>query len=201
MRLGATRENQRAADEVRYYTPNNESSRSVFAGYRFQPPSTFTLNQVYAPKPYGAFYLEAGDAAGGWIASVIDLARFAAAFDNLRQAPLLTAETLRIMHAPPSPPVFRTATGLIENHYYGCGWWIGKSSNVPTTYWHNGYFPGSSTLLVRRDDGLAWVLLFNQDSTSPIVENGMEGLLHNAAAAVTDWPAEDQFSSWRGPGH
>src|SRR5262249_259290 len=70
MRLGASLANRRAPGEVRYYTPSDRLVRSVF-------PSGLE----FVRAPYGSFNLEAMDAHGGWLASVVDLARFAAAFD------------------------------------------------------------------------------------------------------------------------
>ena len=62
MRLGRSLYADRAPDEARYYDPVTVTS--VFPG----------VGAV--PVPYGGFNLEAMDAHGGWLASVVDLARF-----------------------------------------------------------------------------------------------------------------------------
>ena len=62
MRLGRSLYPDRWPDEVRYYHPG--TVHSVFPG----------VGAV--PVPYGGFNLEAMDAHGGWVASVVDLLRF-----------------------------------------------------------------------------------------------------------------------------
>ena len=60
--------------------------------------------------------------------------------------------------------------------------------------WHAGSLPGTSTLMVRRHDGLSWVVLFNQRQESKDLPDGaIDGALHRAAGAVDAWPAEDLF--------
>ena len=76
------------------------------------------------PWPYGGFCLESMDAHGGWIASAVDLARFAAVLHDPERCPLLKPETIRTMHAPPQPPVSRNQDGSLKGHYYGCGWLV-----------------------------------------------------------------------------
>lgn len=67
MRIGRSLLSGRAPGEVKYYDrPLAPLASSVF-------PSG--ANSV--PWPYGGFYLEAMDAHGGWIASAVDLARYA----------------------------------------------------------------------------------------------------------------------------
>ena len=182
MRVGATLAS--APEEVRYYTPDGAKADSVFPD---------TPKQV--PWPYGGFYLEAMDAHGGWIASVTDLARFAAALHDPEHSPLLKPGTVRTMHAPPPPPVSRRKDGALEPAYYGCGWSVrpvakeGKASS-----WHTGSLPGTYALLVRRWDGLSWAVLFNQRSENKkLPDSAIDPALHRAADAVTEWPAEDLF--------
>ena len=97
------------------------------------------------------------DAHGGWIGSVIDLARFVAALDDFKQSPLLKEESLRLMIAPPPPPVARKSDGSLTPTYYACGWMIrpvGPSGAV--NFWHAGSLPGTYSLLVRRADGICF---------------------------------------------
>lgn len=69
MRLGKTL--TAARGEVKYVENKTPIGPSVFSGNLGRP----------VPSPYGAWYLEAMDAHGGWISSIVDLARFASAFD------------------------------------------------------------------------------------------------------------------------
>ncbi len=184
MRLGTSLEGKSAEGEVRYYTTGGGRSRSVFHDH---------LEKVL--WPYGSFCLEAMDAHGGWIASAVDLARFAAALDDPNHSSLLKPETFPALYAPPPAPVSRKPDGSLNDSYYACGWSvrpIGK--NGKANYWHNGSLPGTSTLLVRRADGLSWAALFNQRSEDKTLSDGaIDSALHRAAAAVAEWPAHNLF--------
>jgi len=184
MRLGRSRDGEQAPGEARYYARDNEQVKSVF------PPTSTKV-----PVPYGGFCLEAMDAHGGWIASAVDLARFAAALDDPSHSPLLKPETLRLMYAPPVPPVWRKPDGALEDAFYACGWMVRPvGADGRANYWHAGSLPGTATLLVRRWDGLSWAVLFNQRSEDKKwPDSSIDAALHRAADAVTKWPANDLF--------
>jgi len=61
-------------------------------------------------------------------------------------------------------------------------------------HWHNGSLPGTSTLLVRRHDGLNWAALFNQRTDPSGLSYGdIDPALHRAADVVKEWPEWDLF--------
>jgi len=153
-------------------------------------------NQV--PWPYGGFCLESMDAHGGWIASAVDLARFAGALLDAEHSPLLKPETFQIMHMPPEPPVSRNDDGSLKDHYYACGWLARPVGNEGrANYWHTGSLPGTYTLLVRRHDGVSWAILFNQRSDDKkLPDSEIDPALHRAANAVTEWPKFDLFGQY-----
>src|ERR1041385_2839566 len=184
MRIGASLDGRQAVGEVRYYTSKDEQGENVFPG---------TARRV--PWPYGGFHLEAMDAHGGWIASAVDLARFAAALDDPRRSPLLKPSTFETMYAAPPAPVSRQNDGSLDAAWYGCGWNVRPiAEDDEANYWHSGSLPGTSTLLVRRWDGLSWAVLFNQRSEDKALPDGaIDGALHRAADAVADWPKENLF--------
>lgn len=188
MRIGATRESGRLPGEVRYYSPTGRTSRSVFPD---QPGEV--------PICYGGFYLEAMDAHGGWVASAVDLAKFAAALDDPQHSPLLKPESLRLMYRRPDAPLWRKEDGSATDYYYGLGWQVRPvGGEGKANYWHNGSLPGTFTLLVRRWDGLTWAALFNQRSEGGKLADGdIDPALHRAAAAVKEWPTEDLFPRYR----
>jgi len=179
MRLGASL--QSSPGEVSYYQSKDTLSESVFPAVKEK-----------VPMQYGGFCLESMDAHGGWIASAVDLARFAAALDLPEGSPLLKPESLKLMAAPPAPPVSRNAEGKLNPTYYGCGWMIrpvgqaGKSNQ-----WHNGALTGTSTMLVRRADGLSWAVLFNQRAQDM---DKIDAAMHRAASGVTEWPSHNLFA-------
>ena len=179
MRLGASRRAGQAAGEVCYYSTPEESARNVFD----EPPEK-------VPFAYGGFHLEAMEAHGGWIASAVDLVRFAAALDDPAHSPLLRRETFDLLYSPPAPPASRQADGALAASYYAAGWSVRPTGkNGRANYWHNGSLPGTSTLLVRRHDGLSWAVCFNQRSEDKTLPDGaIDGALHRAADRVTEWP-------------
>jgi len=186
MRLGASLESGRAPGEVKYYMPDGTTSQSVFPG---------AAGRV--PEPYGGFCLETMDSHGAWIASAIDLVRFATALDDPGRQNWIRDQFRRLLYEPPAPPVSRKPDGTLAAFYYGCGWDVrpvGRKGKA--NYWHNGSLPGTFTLLVRRWDGLSWTVLFNQRSNDSKLPDGtIDGALHRAADSVGQWPQHDLFEA------
>jgi N-acyl-D-amino-acid deacylase len=181
MRIGATREDQRAAGEVRYYTRDKRRGGSVFAA---------DLGSS-VPVQYGHWYLEAMDAHGGWIASAVDLVRLASSLDDDAQKRLLSPGALGVMFTPPAAPVARDGNGNLAPTYYACGWQVrpvGGTGKINA--WHAGGLDGTSTLLVRRHDGFTWAVLFNTDQTKDLraPAAAIDGLIHKAVDQVRRWP-------------
>ncbi len=138
----------------------------------------------------------------------MDLARFAATLDNSGAGfqptkpgilpQLLRPEMLRTMYERPAPPVGVDKAGKPASAYYGCGWNVRPAGSAGrASYWHTGSLPGTSTLLVRRWDGLSWAVLFNQRSEDKkLSDNAIDSALHRAADAVGEWPDEDLFGNF-----
>lgn len=186
MRIGATRPGGRVPGEVVYY--HTGQSESVFAE---------DLGTA-VPQPYGAWYLEAMDAHGGWIASVVDLARFARAFDDPAACPILSPEAIASMHRRPSPDADADAASEQPAVYYSLGWNNRHVRDDLHNHWHVGSLPGTTAILIRRHDGKNFVALINT-RLSPITKN-LAGIvdrsLHAAAAEVEVWPTTDSFSAF-----
>lgn len=118
----------RAPDEVRYY--DRASLSSVFAG------------GGAVSAPYGGFNLEAMDAHGGWVASTVDLLRFATAVDRLPTRPdILAGATVDMMTAKPPSPLWDGSA-----FYYGMGWLVRPAER---NWWHDGSLPGTASIMVR----------------------------------------------------
>ena len=188
MRIGASLETGHADGEVRYYTQQESKTGSVFSGSKEQ-----------VPGPYGGFFLEAMDSHGAWIASAVDLARFAAALDDPARSPLLKPETCAQLYAPPAPPVSHDDAGKLADHYYGCGWLVRPvGGSGKANYWHNGSLPGTYSFLVRLWNGISYAILFNQRSDGANTgDSSIDSALNRAADAVTDWPAKDLFATFK----
>jgi N-acyl-D-amino-acid deacylase len=179
MRIGHSLPEDRATGEVCYYDPH--LSRSVW-----HPDSP-----EKAPNPY-AFSIEAMDSHGGWIASAVDLVKFACAFGDPEHCPILKPESVAAMFARPEGPAGYNEDGTPKDAYYACGWSVRPTGDGKANHWHNGGLPGTSTLLVRRSDGLNWAVLFNQSTDDSGLDYGdIDPAMHRAANAVKDWPEWD----------
>lgn len=180
MRIGATRLEGRAKNEVRYYHPG--TGQSVFES---------DLGQD-VPHPYGAWHLEAMDSHGGWIASATDLAKFAAAFDDPDHCPILNGESIELMHGRPPGLAGHEEDGTKKDVYYSFGWSNRVLSDGRLNHWHTGSLPGTSAILIRRHDGRNFVALINSrvSPSSNHLGQAIDSLLHKAANEVIDWPTE-----------
>lgn len=186
MQLGRALIEDRAKGEVRYYDARKRTGPALY------PPRLGHR----VPAQYGADNFEAYEAHGGWIASAVELVKFASAFDNPAQCPILGNKEIREMWARPDGLAGIQPDGKPKTVYYGCGWSVhpmgkdGKSND-----WHTGYIGGSEALLVRRWDGLNWAVLFNTNGTGPgkSLASSIDARVHEAADAVKHWPDQDQF--------
>ena len=185
-RLGRALFENRAKGEVRYYDAKRRTGPALY------PPR---LGQQ-VPVQYGAENFEAFEAHGGWIASALDLVRFAAAFDDPPACRILGAKAIADMWARPEGAAGREPDGKLKPAFYGCGWNVrpvgttGKSNN-----WHGGFIAGTESLLVRRWDGLNWAVLFNthHNPEGKSLAGLIDRRLHQAADKVKAWPDTDQF--------
>ncbi len=161
--------------ESHYYMPDDGTAKSVFPNHPGQ-----------VPWPYGGFHLEAMDAHGAWIASATDLIRFAAGMERSEELGLFSKKDEQRLYQPPEAPVSRT-NGKLKDYYYGGGWLVrpGGKGNPKPNLWHGGSLPGTSTLLVRRRDGITWAVLFNQRSRDKKLPDGaIDPAMHRAANAI-----------------
>jgi len=183
-RTGKTLLEGRAPGEVRYYDEKGRRRKAVLGDRLGKPVAT----------PYGSWYLEAMDSHGGWIASAVDLVRFASAFDRPSKCKVLSRKSIGTMFRRPAGLAGYDEQGKPRAVYYACGWRVrpvGRRAN----HWHTGGFSGTSTLLVRRHDGLDWAVLFNTHASpdGKVLASLIDPLLHKAAGAVEQWPRTDLF--------
>ena len=187
MRLGKNLLSDRAPGEVKYYDSRHRTGRAI-SGPKIGEE---------APLPYGVECVETMDANGGWIASAVDLVRFAVALDDPKRSPILSQDSIETTLAPPPGPVGHDPKGRPKSDYYGCGWSVRPAARQPGKYtkWHGGMLAGSSTLLVCREDGIDWAVLFNSDAGKDGKEFAdlIDPLLHKPADEIKDWPETDLF--------
>lgn len=177
MRIGGSLPEDRADFEVRYYDANDATGSSVFEPGRI------------VPRPYVIDH-EVMDSHGAWIASSTDLVKIAIAL-NTPDSRLLNRRSLQRMFSPPPGDPGHKPNGDVKDWFYGYGWSVRPVTDTTYNNWHMGRINGSSTLLVRRHDDLAWAVLFNCDRSAA---NGeplalmIDPLMHRAARRVRKWP-------------
>jgi CubicO group peptidase (beta-lactamase class C family) len=137
---------------------------------------------------YDSFNLENMDSHGGWLASAPDLVRFAAAFDDTANCPILSAASIEKMFSMP-------ATITRENYkpgekYYACGWGVRDYGNRRRNTWHTGSLPGCHTFMARWSNGVNCVVLFNKRGDG---FDAIDPLLWKAVKSISNWPEHDLF--------
>ncbi len=180
MRIGHTLLSGALQNEVHYYDyPSARSAQSVFD----------SKDQV--PWPYGGFYLEDMDSHGAWVASAIDIVRFAASVDGAKPPSYLDSTSIQLMAARPPPPLW-----VGSDYWYGLGWNVREPADGQFTWWHTGSLPGTMTIVVRAYDGIIWAALFNtRPQNSDQASTELDNILWDARNQVTAWPTNDLFST------
>lgn len=186
MTQGRTLRALRGPDEVGYAMPQGASDA----------PSVFDEQPGNVPWPYGGWCLENMDSHGGWVGTVVDLARWCAALEDPSRSPVLQRASFDALYARPPAPAWRNADGSLTDYYYGAGWLV-RPVTGGANYWHDGSLDGTASYLVRRADGFAWATLFNQRSADPALpDSAIDGALNTALGAVRSWPTTDLFARY-----
>ena len=186
MRLGRTLLKSKHQDEVLYHCSNFALRNNVMvAGH---PVNVLT--------PYGGYFsLENMAANGGWIASAIDLVRFASSFDDPDTCKLLSHDFVE--------KLFASHKYDTSGSYFACGRYVDPNSNPPTQYWGRG-LDGTKTHLMRwqdNNDNFDTAILFNKygevyDSAGVLYEWDLESLIMDAADQVNSWPDEGSWADF-----
>jgi CubicO group peptidase (beta-lactamase class C family) len=189
IKLGRALAEHRAKNEVKYYDLKHRTGPCLYPPKIGQP----------VPLPYGAENFEGFESHGGWIASAPDLVRFASAFDQPARCPILSEHGIETMWERPPGLAGYGADGKPSEMFYACGWDVQPIGKSGRNTWHSGGISGTSTLLVRRSDGLNWAVLFNtdEDPKGKAPADLIDPLVHKAADAVKVWPDIDLFEKYR----
>jgi CubicO group peptidase (beta-lactamase class C family) len=153
---------------------------------RFDGPTVMDPSGRTVPGPYGTFNQENNAFNCGWLASAVDLARFATVYDGTT-----TVLTRKTVDAALARPGTKPSGG-----YYACGWHVRPMAWGRDT-WHTGSLPGAYALVLRRFDGVTLAALFDRrDDPAGEGHAEIEEELQEAADAVDGWPSVDL-----GPGY
>jgi CubicO group peptidase (beta-lactamase class C family) len=137
---------------------------------------------------YGSFNLENMDSHGGWLASSPELVRFAAAFDDANNCPILSAAT--IVKVFSLPAIITREDYKPGEKYYACGWDVRDYGNGRRNTWHTGSLPGCYTFMARWSNGVNCVVLFNKRGDG---FDEIDPLLWKAVKSISIWPEHDCF--------
>jgi len=183
-RIGGSLESQRADGEVKYYDVHNAKGPAVVG------PGA---GKDEVPISYGTWRQETLDAHGGWIASAVDLVKFAAAFDltdggRKTRGGLLKAATARLMFSPQTA-INRPEGGGGASAYYGLGWMLKNEDDLLVAR-HGGALACTAASLMHFPDGTNLAVLTNlgQSEGGKFLGRSMEEPLTKLVREVKSWP-------------
>jgi CubicO group peptidase (beta-lactamase class C family) len=190
-RFAGSRFEERAAGEVLYHTAVPYLQANPVPG-----------GLPWVPGAYGDFDVGNMDAAGAWLLSAPDYAKVLAAFDLGDGNPILDKRGVATMWGPAGfgdalrgwfalkVPV---AQGAVAQGAGAGAHGAGVKEGVGIAKWHNGLFPGTSTLVFYHPEKWSFVMFLDRD-LSPQPDGPHEGLdLSRLARGVNRWPAADLF--------
>lgn len=166
MLLGNNLETGRLPNEVRYYEQEDAIPKL----------SVYGTGEI-VPASYGGNDIESLGAAGAWVASSPDLIKILLAVDGFDNFPdILSEEMIEKMTD-------------ITNGFAPLGW---RSSFPNGVWWRTGFFPGTTAMMKRLPNGMAWVVLMNSSAwNGPELTNEINTLMNRILSQVRDWPEDD----------
>jgi len=168
MRIGGSHLHERAELEVKYYEPTPTFMVADHSGAEGEVLRTYGGNDMYALG-----------AAGGWIASSTDLMKLLLAIDGFDTYPdFLKAESVNTM------------VDTESNNYGPLGW-----RRIRNNAWYRtGTLAGTSALMVRKDNGISYVVLFNTGSwKGPALANDILKMMDRGLNKIEQWPDYNLF--------
>jgi CubicO group peptidase (beta-lactamase class C family) len=173
MRLGGSYLTERAELEVKYYEPSDS--------YLVKDHKSDSKVR----RSYGGNDVKTLGPAGGWLASSTDLLKFMLAIDGMNiPDDILSNESIEKMTTP-------------QKAYLDPIGWRGVKSH---SWYRTGTLAGTSALMVRRDDGISYVVLFNSSTwKGPMLSTDIRRMMDRAISKMPEWPEYnllDLASSW-----
>ena len=135
-RLGGDYLEDRLPGETRYFVQSDD-----------QPTASFDGKYASVQRCYGGNYISGLYGAGGWIGSVVELARLVSAIDGVGPVPDLL-----------DPFSIRQMTVWYDDETYGLGWLDCRPEGEWT---RTGSFAGTSALIKKYADGETWIFVTN----------------------------------------
>jgi len=168
MMLGSNLEEGRLINEVKYYEQQDAIPKL----------SVYGTGEI-VPASYGGNDIESLGAAGAWVATAPDLLKILLAVDGFNNFPdILPSEMIEQMTD-------------ITNGYAPLGW---RSSFPNGVWWRTGFFPGTTAMMKRLPNGMAWVVLLNSSAwNGPELTNEINSLMNRILSQTREWRQDDMF--------
>ncbi len=144
-----------------------------------QPDEAMYVGQ-FGENPYNLTVTRM-DSHGGWIANPSDMARFCAHVGGMPGIPsILKPETIQTMTTPaPAYPAPAQAK-------YARGWMV--RDNGKGNWWHGGSLPGSTSIMVRTANGMAWSAVTNtRTQPSDKIDTAIDNMVWDMVNKVPGW--------------
>jgi len=165
--MGSSMYSNGSRNEVNYFTDDHSK---VISCFNFKDT---------VDRPYGGFDLETLGAAGGWVSSSVSLSKLMCAIDGDNSIPdILTEESIAQMIYHPS-------------NLSPIGW---KGSDKDKI-WRTGTLHGTNALLVKRQDGISYVIIINTSNwKGPKFNSYLFQAMEKSLQTVENFPTLDLFS-------
>jgi CubicO group peptidase (beta-lactamase class C family) len=169
MKIGKNFNEQRDISETAYYDKEGAEPRLAYDG-----------SGRLVPRQYGGSDITTLGAAGGWIASAVDLMKLMTYIDGYNHViDFIDPVSLEKLTCPRLP------------HLSPLGW---RETNAEGTWWRTGTLAGTSTLMVRQNDGICYVVLLNTSTwRGSRFTKDINRMMDKALASVDEWPDADLF--------
>jgi len=170
MQLGGSFYEDKLPNEVKYYQPEDAKPEEAFDG-----------SGRLLPKTYGGNDMKVLGAAGGWIASAIDLMKLVIVIDqNPAVKDILSENSINEM------------TKVDPEGLDPLGW---RKTDENGEWWRTGTLPGTSALIKRQPDGISWVILSNTSTyRGPYLAIEMDRIMTQILLKADHWPDYNLFS-------
>lgn len=168
MHIGKSYLAEKRINEVKYY----EAEES-------QPIPAFDGSGSMVPKPYGGNPIELLGAAGGWVASSVELAKLMTLIDGFRSVPdMISGHLIDQM--------------VVNKDFRGpLGWKVVKKNG---DWIRTGSMAGTSAIMKRQNNGFGWVIIINSSSwKGPRLPAYVDYMMRQIEKKITIWPKSDLF--------
>lgn len=183
MHIAGNTRSERRDDEVEYF------------GQYFQPPNQSIFQAPLFDDPYD-IPVARMDSHGGWLASPVDLVRFAVHVDGFNHPPVPFILTDDIISAD-TVNVMTTVSPQSMAANYARGWAI-----FPNLWTHMGTLPGSQATLIRTNNDICLAAATNtwrRAWPSSTIDADFQTAMINVINTVTKWPSHDLFPLFDNP--